>query len=104
MMEVDEVDMEKARRENTRWRILIILNSGRPIGASEGLIFQILDELNLLRTPQDIRRELDYLRDKDLVELEQGNVWQAKLTAQGIDVVEYTLACPPGIARPKKWW
>ncbi len=104
MMEAVEVDIERARREEARWRIMIILNSGRPIGASESLIFSILDDLKMLRTPQNIRRELDYLRDKNLVELETGNVWQAKLTAHGIDVVEYTVSCPAGIARPEKWW
>jgi hypothetical protein len=27
-----------------------------------------------------------------------------KLTRIGIDVVEYTVECDPGIARPKKYW
>jgi hypothetical protein len=27
----------------------------------------------------------------------------AELTRYGVDIVEYTIACEPGIARPKKW-
>ena len=30
--------------------------------------------------------------------------WFCKLDRYGIDVVEYTVACEPGIARPAKYW
>jgi len=49
-----------------------------------------------------VRRELAYLRDLGLVEIfdQETDLWAAKLTATGVDVVEYTIAAPPGIARP----
>lgn len=53
-----------------------------------------------------MRRELTYLRDLGLVELEgeDSENWFGKLTAKGVDVVEYTTLAPAGIARPKKTW
>jgi hypothetical protein len=53
-----------------------------------------------------MRRELSYLRDLGLVELEgeESDIWFAKLTAAGVDVVEYTVKSPAGIARPRKYW
>ena len=53
-----------------------------------------------------VRRELSYLRDSGLLELEgeQGETWFAKLTASGVDVVEYNYPAPAGVARPKKFW
>jgi len=101
-----EVDFEKAQREETRWRILLILDAGRPIKVSETLIFSALSDASLAISPNELRRELDYLRDKGLVELmgEDTPVWTAELTGTGVDVVQYTIDCPAGIARPKKWW
>jgi len=34
----------------------------------------------------------------------EGAPWTAELTRHGVDVVEYTVECEPGIARPKKYW
>jgi hypothetical protein len=100
-----EVDLEKANREETRWRILRILDAGRPTSVSETVIFRALSDVSLAVTPAQLRRELDYLRDKKLIELtnEETPVWAAALTGAGVDVVEYTIACPAGIARPKQW-
>jgi hypothetical protein len=33
-----------------------------------------------------------------------GPVWSAELTHHGVDIVEYTVDCFPGIARPPKWY
>ena len=30
--------------------------------------------------------------------------WHADLTRIGVDLVEYTVSCEPGIARPQKYW
>ena len=53
-----------------------------------------------------VRRELAYLRDLGLVELEGENAetWFAKLTSNGVDVVEYNFPSPAGVARPRKYW
>lgn len=101
-----EIDLEKAQREQTRWRILKVLDAGRPLPVSEIVILQVLQDAALPITPSALRRELDYLADRRLVELSGlgSPVWSADLTRYGVDVVEYTIDCLPGIARPTKWY
>lgn len=50
---------------------------------------------------QELRRELDYLSDKSLVEIEDrdAQIWKCDLTADGVDVVEGAVKPPAGIAR-----
>lgn len=100
------IDLEKAARETLRWLIITALNAGRPIGASETLILSAAQPVMRETTQRDIRRELEYLEDRGLVELDgkHTGAWHAKLTHHGIDVAEYTVPCHPGIARPEKWW
>lgn len=100
-----DIDMERAQREEARWRILRALDAGRPGAVSEMIIFRVLKDIKLSITPKGLRRELDYLRDRELIKIldEDGPVWSAELTRTGVDVVEYTVTCDPGIARPRKW-
>ncbi|MBN9795677.1 hypothetical protein DMP17_44995 [Pseudonocardia sp. TMWB2A] len=100
------MDFEKAHREQTRWRILKVLDAGRPLPVSELVISQALDDATLGLTPNTLRRELTYLSDRKLLTIHgrHAAVWSAELTHFGIDVVEYTVDCMPGIARPKKWY
>ncbi len=110
MMENESVygaDIEKAGREYLRWQILAVLNSGRPVGADEGMVLAIVQSIPCPVTQREVRRELDYLADRGLVTIDGKGLrplWHAKLTHTGIDVVEYTVQCLPGIARPNKWW
>lgn len=98
------MDMEKARREEMRWNILRALYAAQPVGTSEAIINTALIEIIPDITILDIRRALDYLAERKLVELERNRpVWFAKLNRYGVDVVEYTVDCHPGIARPAKW-
>lgn len=101
-----EIDLEKAHREQVRWRILKVLDAGRPDPVSEVIILQVLQDAALMATPHALRRELDYLADRKLVIVGARHtpVWTADLTFYGVDVVEYTVDCLPGIARPKKWY
>ncbi|MBW7998492.1 MAG: hypothetical protein FVQ81_18350 [Candidatus Glassbacteria bacterium] len=98
------VDLEKARREETRWRILKALDAGRPHSVTEALLLSVLDDVHLSVTELELRRELDYLEDRGLVHIhgKDDNDWQADLTRDGVDVVEYTVSVEPGIARPPK--
>jgi hypothetical protein len=100
------IDIEKVKREQLRWLILETLNSARPIGANEGLILQVVNDVQGAVTALELRRELDYLADRELVEVrgKDSPVWHAELTRHGVDVVEYTVTCDPGIARPQKYW
>ncbi|HLW69386.1 MAG TPA: hypothetical protein VKS22_02070 [Candidatus Binataceae bacterium] len=100
------MDMGQRQREEARWRILRILDAGRPIGVGEEIILRVLDDLRLGLGPAGVRRELDYLSDLKLAEVgqEDDGSWYAKLTADGVDLVEYTAPAPPGVARPKRYW
>jgi len=100
------IDPEKARRENLRWYILLTLNSASPLGASEAVILSTIQGIIPDCTIRELRNELDYLAHRQLLDLKGINspCWHADLTRIGIDVVEYTVDCEPGIARPQKYW
>ena len=100
------IDLEQKRREEARWRVLRVINAGGPIAVSEQMIWRVLVDIKLSLSINGIRRELAYLRDLGLVELEgeDGETWFAKLTASSIDVVEYNFPAPAGVARPRKYW
>jgi hypothetical protein len=100
------MDLEQKQREEARWRILRVLDAGRPIAVSESIVWRVLHDIRLPMSVNSVRREITYLRDLALLEIEgEGTeVWFAKLTAQGVDVVEYTLDAPAGVARPRKYW
>jgi hypothetical protein len=103
---MDTLDLEQKQREEARWRIMRVLDAGRPIPVSEAIVWRVLSETHLVLSPNGVRRELSYLRDLGLIEIEgeQSESWFGKLTAQGVDVVEYTMRAPAGIARPKRSW
>jgi hypothetical protein len=100
------MDLEQKQREEARWRILRVLDAGRPIAVSENIVWRVLHDIRLPMSVSGVRREMDYLRNSGLIEVEGEDTesWFAKLTAQGVDVVEYTLAAPAGVARPRKYW
>lgn len=101
-----QIDQAKIRRESLRWLILLTLNNARPVGAYEIPILAVAQSEYPDATPLEIRRELDYLGDRDLVKLtkEPSGRWFADLTRYGTDIAEYTIDCEPGIARPAKYW
>jgi|SRR5690625_3755992 len=100
------IDHQKVRREGMRWAILLTLNHARPIGAHEQIVADTIGGIYPGATRQELRTQLEYLNDRKLIEVtkEPAGVWRAKLTHYGIDVVEYTVDCHPGIARPEKYW
>ncbi|SAI74580.1 Uncharacterised protein [Bordetella ansorpii] len=101
-----QIDVERARREALRWLILLTLNHARPVGSYEGPILSVAQTQYPDATPLELRRELDYLADRKLVNLvkEPSGRWLADLTRYGVDIAEYTIDCEPGIARPAKYW
>jgi hypothetical protein len=103
---MNAINLEQKQREEARWRILRVLDAGRPIAVSETIVWRVLADLKLALTLNALRRELSYLRDLGLIEIdgEEDETWYGKLTAQGVDVVEYTTPAPAGIARPRKYW
>jgi hypothetical protein len=103
---MDNLNLEQKLREEARWRIMRVLDAGRPISVSETIVWRVVAEIHLQLSPNSLRRELTYLRDLGLIEIEGENSenWFGKLTAGGVDVVEYTAPAPAGIARPKRTW
>lgn len=100
------IDHSRIRREALRWLILLTLNNARPIGAFEGLILAVAQSEYPDATPLELRREMDYLHDRELVKVDKqpNGKWFAELTRFGVDVAEYTVTCEPGITRPAKYW
>ena len=100
------MDMEKARREQIRWLVMVAVNAGRPWPVAEALILSAIQSVPVQCTALELRREMDYLEDRRLVTLKRldGAPWTAELTRHGVDFIEYTIDAEPGIARPKKYW
>ena len=98
------MDIEREQREEMRWRALVVLNAGRPKPVPESLILRVLTDVSLPATPHSLRRELDYLEHRSLIAIthRERSVWMCELTHLGVDLVEYTVPCHPGIARPEQ--
>ena len=101
-----QIDHSKVRRESLRWLILLTLNNARPMGAQEGPILSVAQSVYPDATQLELRRELDYLHGRELVQVVKSpsGPWHAELSRHGVDVAEYTVDCEPGIARPAKYW
>lgn len=99
------IDLEKARREELRWMILRALYAAQPIGTTEIIVMKAMEPVVPDVTLIEVRRELDYLAERDLATVLNSDtpVWFAKINRHGIDIVEYTVPCHPGIARPRRW-
>ncbi|MGL4708406.1 MAG: hypothetical protein ACRCWH_09340 [Aeromonas veronii] len=100
------IDAAKARRESMRWYILLTLNTSRPVDPTEVLVLSTIQGVIPDATAAELRREMDYLADRKMIDLDKQphGVWVAGLTSLGVDIVEYTVDCRPGIARPTKYW
>lgn len=98
--------MDKQRREQTRWILLLALNHARPYGAAEAMLLGTVQGVFQEETALEVRRELAYLEDRKLIKIERSpsGPWRAQIERHGVDIVEYTIDCLPGIARPAKYW
>lgn len=92
----------KARREAMRWHLLSAINVSRPVGIYTEALLPIIQSVYLDATHQEVRRELDYLEERELCKIHRDPLdrWFVDLTRCGIDYVEYTIDAQPGIARP----
>jgi hypothetical protein len=93
----------KIRREAMRWHLLSAINLARPQGMYTGGLLPIIQSVYPDATDQEIRRELDYLEERDLVKIARDPLdrWMVEMTRWGVDIVEYTVDCDPGILRPR---
>lgn len=99
-------DLAKIRREGMRWNLINTLNKFRPYTTPEQRVTEVMQAIYPDATALEVRRELDYLADRELLTLDKqpSGTWFADLTRYGVDIAEYTLPCDPGIARPVKYW
>lgn len=99
-------DIAKARRESMRWQLLNALNKARPIGAMDVLLLSVMQEIYADCSVNELHSQLEYLADRKLIEIKKqpDGHWHNKLTHYGVDIVEYTVDCYAGIARPAKYW
>lgn len=100
------MDSAKIRRESLRWYLILALYNARPEELSEQPIQMTMQSIYPDVTPMEVRKELDYLADRELVQLrkEPSGRWWGSLTRFGVDIAEYTVDIEPGIARPTKYW
>jgi hypothetical protein len=98
-------DLTKARREGLRWNLLNTLNLCRPYTASEMQLLDVMRGIYMDASPLELRKELDYLLDRALLTIVKSpsGTWFADITRNGVDLVEYTVECDPGIARPPRY-
>jgi hypothetical protein len=97
------VNPDKFRREFMRWILILTLNNARPDRVMDGLLLAVVRGEFADATRNEVRRELDYLKSRALVEIAippDGGDWKAELTRAGVDIAEYTVPVEPGIARP----
>lgn len=95
-------EMARARRETIRWMLLVATNISRPRQINTAALLPIMLATYPDATHLEIRREIDYLEERGLVRIAKDPLdnWFVELTRYGIEVVEYTCPCDPGIARP----
>jgi len=100
------VRSEILRRHEIRWRLLRMLDAGRPIPVTEGNLYLAFSDSELPLTVTELRRAVVYLEQKGLVVLNKRREddWKLELTAKGVDVAEYSADAPPGIGRVEKYW
>lgn len=102
-MNMNLVQIAAARRGAMRWHLLSAINLSRPHGMYTSGLLPIMQSVYPDATELEIRRELDYLEERKLVNIARDSLdrWMVELGRHGIDVVEYTVACEPGILRPR---
>jgi hypothetical protein len=77
----DGLDLEQRLREEARWRILRVVDAGRPVAVCEQIVWRVLTDIKLGLSLNQVRRELSYLRDLGLLELEgeESDIWSSGL-------------------------
>lgn len=93
---------QKIRREAMRWHLLSAVHLSSPYGIYTEALLPIIQAVYIDATHLEIRQQLDYLEDREMVKIKRDGMdrWMVELTRTGVDCVEYTIDCQPGISRP----
>ena len=103
-MSLQQLDLERKRLQ--RMRVLQTLYNNRPNTTGDGLLRQALKhDIDLGFTHNSIRKSLDYLEQRKLVEITDrtDQAWMAKITADGIDHIDGIGPDVPGVAKPDEF-
>lgn len=94
-------DLTKIRREALRWLCLKTLCGDMRYCGTDLALLNIARSEYPDATLTEMRHELQYLLLAKLLTLtEKRSRWRLQLTQDGVDIAEYTIACPPAIGRP----
>ena len=98
--------IEQARKEGARWIILQTTGLGADLGVTEDMILPVLQSSWVGLARGFMRGQIDYLESRGLISTERPALkpWRVRLSRHGHDLVDYTVDCEPGIARPEKYW
>lgn len=99
-------ELTQLRRASLRWSLLLALHKVHPYSTSEVLLGEVARAIYHDSTPLEVRQELDYLADSELLTVtrQPSCHWFGDLNAAGVNMVEYTTPDVPGIARPTQYW
>ena len=97
------IDPARIRREDIRWYLLVAADVSRPQGSYVEQMHAIVRSVYADSTEHELKRELDYLQERELVKIERDGMdrWFVQITRHGIDFVERTIPAEPGISRPR---
>ncbi len=100
------IDIAKARREGMRWYMLQAIHRGEPVGCGDRALLTIMGDIYTGVTPSELQQQMSYLEKRKMIEIvkQPDGHWHGRCTALGIDVVDYTVDCHAGIARPAMYW
>ena len=103
-IETERAQTERERREFMRWILLLAANINRPTHSTLRFLLSVVKGEYQNATELEVRRQLNYLESRDLVEVFTDTLGQVSvnLTRHGTDIAEYTVPVEPGIARPPK--
>lgn len=99
MLETDEIRL--AEVQALRRCILCTLHATEKIGANEKTLLIVLQRSGFIVMPHELRKHLEYLDNLKAIEIIDRDraTWAAKLLPYGIDIVEFAVKAPPGIAK-----
>ncbi|MCM0757361.1 hypothetical protein M7775_02105 [Sporomusa sphaeroides DSM 2875] len=95
--------MKPRESRELRGRILKILEASYPFSAGDRLIADILSDARYCCSPAEIKTHLVYLAEKGYLEMENvttaelGSRIMVRLTANGKDLLEGSIAPDPGV-------
>lgn len=99
MLKSDEIHLEEVK--TIRRCILVMLNTAGIVGANETLIKNFLQSSGFVVLAHEVRRHLEYLDQLKAVEIldKDRATWVAKILPYGVDIVEFAVKAPAGIAK-----